>query len=62
MPDLVGRPLPLARRMLEENGFRVGNVRVRQGRSESRGRVLRQFPLPGYLVSSSDMISLVVGE
>lgn len=62
MPDLVGRSLEEARRALEQNGFRVSSVRKRRDRSLPPGRVLRQFPLPGYPVLEKDNISLVVSE
>jgi serine/threonine-protein kinase len=62
MPDLVGLSLAQARRLLEENGFRVGNARARRDRSAPPGHVLRQSPLPGYPVLANDIISLVVSE
>ena len=62
MPDLVGRPLPQARRFLAGSGLRLGNVRTQPDPSWPPGIVVRQFPLSGYPVAAGDLISLVVSE
>ena len=60
VPDLIGRPLAEARRVLENRDLRV---RVRQAESERpRGEVLLQAPEPGTDVDVSSIVVLTVSS
>jgi beta-lactam-binding protein with PASTA domain len=60
VPDLVGRPLAEARRLLENGDFRV---RVRRAESERpRGEVLRMAPEQGAEVDVNSIVVLTVSS
>lgn len=60
MPDLIYRNYEVARRFLERQGFRFGNVKYELYEGIETGVVLRQYPLPGHLLRRQDVISMVV--
>jgi len=60
MPDLVGKSVADARRLLEANGFSIGSLRQQAGGERSQGRVSGQSPLPGRPVTRGDAIVLDV--
>jgi beta-lactam-binding protein with PASTA domain len=60
MPDLAYRDLEVARLFFERRGFRLGSIKFEPYEGFSPGVVLRQYPLPGHLLSRQDLISLVV--
>jgi serine/threonine-protein kinase len=61
MPDLSGQPLERVRRVLGNRGLSLGTART-EASAAPDGTILRQFPLPGYPVSRSDTISVVVSR
>jgi beta-lactam-binding protein with PASTA domain len=61
MPDLSGQPLERVRRVLGSRGLSLGTART-EASAAPDGTILRQFPLPGYPVSRSDTISVVVSR
>jgi len=60
MPDLVYRNYELVRPYFEQLGFKLGSVKFERYEGVAAGVILRQFPLPGHLVSREDSVSLVV--
>ena len=60
MPDLAYRDLEAARLFFERRGFRLGGIKFEPYEGFSPGVILRQYPLPGHLLSRQDLISLVV--
>jgi serine/threonine-protein kinase len=59
MPDLTGEDVLAVRRLLEENGFRVGAVRYEQRRDAYPNTVVEQSPRPGAMIREGDSIELV---
>ena len=60
IPDVQGRSIESATRMLTEAGFAVGDREVIVG--EPAGRVVEQFPQPGDVAQPGTEIDLVVSE
>ena len=60
MPDLAYRNLETVRHFFERRGFRLGSIKFEPYEGFSPGVILRQYPLPGHLLSRQDVISLVV--
>jgi len=60
MPDLVYRHYDPVRQFFEARGFRFGNVKFDRYEGVAAGVILRQFPLPGHPLTTSDPVSLVV--
>lgn len=62
MPDLIDHQLDEARHALENHRINVSNVRFESYPGIADGRIIRQFPLPGFPVSQGESISLVVSK
>ena len=60
-PNLIGKSTEEATRLIEEYGFRVGNIVEKEG-SEKKGTVISQDPSPGSNVSQGGTINLVVSD
>lgn len=60
VPDLTGRSLPEARRMLDQLGLRLGRVTVDSLAIDLAGTVTKQEPRAGRTVSSNAMISVTI--
>ncbi len=60
IPDVLGRSIESATRLLTEAGFAVGDREVIVG--EPAGRVVEQFPRPGDVAQPGTEIDLVVSE
>ncbi len=60
VPDLAGRAEKAARKMVEDGGLRVGNVRYQYTLATPPGVVVRMSPSPGTKVSKGSRIELVV--
>jgi serine/threonine-protein kinase len=60
MPDLLGKSVADARRLLEANGFSIGSLHSEPGTESSKGVVSRQSPLAGRPVTRGDAIILDV--
>ncbi len=60
VPDLAGRTEKVARKMVEDGGLRVGNVRYQYTMASPPGVVVRMSPSPGTKVSKGSRIELVV--
>jgi eukaryotic-like serine/threonine-protein kinase len=62
MPDLRGRLLQNVRLMMRRYGIQVGAARSRPSPGTPTGTVLSQTPLPGYPLSRSQIVQLVVSS
>ncbi|HYC59465.1 MAG TPA: PASTA domain-containing protein [Thermoanaerobaculia bacterium] len=60
MPDLIDRPLDQVRPALESRGLNVATVKYEAYPGIADGIIIRQYPLRGAPVSTSDSISVVV--
>ncbi len=60
MPDLTYRTLETVRLFFEGRGFRLGSIKFEPYEGFSQGVILRQYPLPGHMLSREDLVSLVV--
>ncbi len=60
MPDLRGRPLQEARRLLERNGFEVHCSRYWKG-NQAKEIVAEQMPRPGFPVEKGSRVDLIAG-
>jgi serine/threonine-protein kinase len=61
VPDVLQRDLDAARRILEDAGFRTGDVTY-QDNPAARGRVLNQYPDPGSEGRAGADVDLVVAS
>jgi beta-lactam-binding protein with PASTA domain len=62
MPDLIDRPLEDVRPTLGARGLNVATVKYEAYPGIADGTIIRQYPLRGARVSTSDSISLVVSR
>jgi len=60
VPRLAGRALSTAKRIIEENGFEVGNISYEVSTEVNVGIVMRQSPAPGTKIKKGSKINLVV--
>jgi beta-lactam-binding protein with PASTA domain len=60
MPDVIDRSIDAVRYALEGSGLTIANVRYESYPGIQDGVIIRQYPLGGSPVSSSDPITLVV--
>ncbi len=60
MPDLIDLPESPVRSYFEMRGFRLGRVKYEPYEGVEAGIILRQYPLPGHPLRSTDSIALVV--
>ncbi len=60
MPDLVYRGYSEVRRYFDRREMRLGSVKFESYEGIAPGVILRQHPLPGHPLRTSDVISLVV--
>lgn len=60
VPELVGRSLPEARRMLDQLGLRLGRVETDSMAIELPGTVTAQEPRAGRTISSNGLVSVTV--
>jgi formylglycine-generating enzyme required for sulfatase activity len=62
VPDIVGRTLPAARRLLEEQGLVPGRIEERSVETDRAGQVIEQQPAHGTRVGWGATIDFVVGH
>lgn len=62
MPDLIDRPLIEVRPTLEIRNLTVSNVKFERYPGIADGIIIRQYPIPGYPISSRDPITVVVSK
>lgn len=62
MPDLIDRPLIEVRPTLEIRNLTISNVKFERYPGISDGLIIRQYPIPGYPVSSRDPVTVVVSK
>jgi serine/threonine-protein kinase len=62
VPDVSGQTLEEARRLLEQAGFRVGEVRGASFRVEDIGKVVKQKPKASQEVERNTTVDLTIGE
>ena len=60
VPDLIGRPYPAARTMLEQLGLRIGVVDIDRYSSEPANTVLVQSPQGGETIASGGRVQLTI--
>ena len=60
-PNLIGKSTEEAKRLIEEYGFRVGDIVEKEG-TEEKGTVLDQDPSPGIEFSQGGTINIVVSD
>lgn len=62
MPDLIDRPLIEVRPTLEIRNLTISNVKFERYPGIPDGLIIRQYPIPGYPVSSRDPVTVVVSK
>jgi len=62
MPDLIDQPLLEVRPTLEIRNLTISNVKFERYPGIADGIIIRQYPIPGYPVSSRDPITVVVSK
>ena len=62
MPDLIGKNVAEAGRMLEGLGLRLGKITYEQYEDFPEETVIRQVPLFGYRVEKGERIDLVLSQ
>lgn len=62
MPDLIDRPLIEVRPTLEIRNLTISNVKFERYPGIADGLIIRQYPIPGYPISSRDPITVVVSK
>lgn len=62
MPDLIDRPLIEVRPTLEIRNLTISNVKFERYPGIADGIIIRQYPIPGYPISSRDPITVVVSK
>jgi beta-lactam-binding protein with PASTA domain len=60
MPRLIGRSLSSAKRIIEDNGFVVGNISYEVSTEFNVGIIIRQSPSAGQKIEKGSKINLVV--
>lgn len=60
LPNLIGRPLERANRLLDSMGLVVGDITTKLDLSRPQGTILDQDPQPGSFVAEASSISLVM--
>lgn len=60
VPDLIGRPYPAARTMLEQLGLRVGVVDIDRYSTEPANTVLVQSPQGGETIASGGRVNVTI--
>lgn len=60
VPDLIGRPYPAARTMLEQLGLRVGVVDIDRYSIEPANTVLVQSPMGGETIASGGRVDITI--
>ncbi len=60
VPKLIGKSLSTAKRMIEDNGFAVGNVSWEVSTEYNVGIIMRQNPGAGTMLKKGSKINLVV--
>lgn len=62
MPDVTGQDLNQVVSLFEKHGLKVGRIQYRPYPNVSKATVIKQFPEPGYLLTSKDSINLEVAR
>jgi beta-lactam-binding protein with PASTA domain len=62
VPDVLGKKLAVARRLLAERQCAVGKVRFRKGHRQLAGLVWSQRPNLGTVLPKGRKVNLVVGS
>jgi len=60
MPNLIGQPLADARRLLQDMGVTLSEVRSTTASDVAPGVVVEQFPRPGVRIRATDAVSVTV--
>jgi hypothetical protein len=62
VPNVAGKPLPVATRAFARASCRVGKIRLTNSKLVTKGRVISERPKPGVVLPRGGMISLVVSR
>ena len=62
VPNVTGKPLPVATRAFARASCRVGKIRLANSKLVTKGRVISERPKPGLVLPRGGMISLVVSR
>jgi hypothetical protein len=62
VPDVVGKPLASAKRMIERRHCRTGSTRYAYSRKTKKGIVIAQSRRPGRVLASKSRIALIIGR
>jgi hypothetical protein len=62
VPNVVGKPLATAKRMIERRHCRTGSVRYAYSRKTKKGTVIAQNRRPGRVLAAQSKIALIIGR